>query len=87
MYTRITVAQTDGVTKKPVPAAVAAPAPRPKVPRAEEPEEVEEVEEAAPVIEEPVKRSTRKREEDPADDNESEEDKLASVISEWGRKV
>ena len=39
IYTRITVAQTDGVTKKPAPAAVAAPAPRPKVQRTEDPED------------------------------------------------
>jgi hypothetical protein len=88
MYTRITVAQTDGVTKKPAPAAVAAPAPRPKVQRTEDPEdeEAEEAEVVAAVIEEPIKRSTRKREAEPVEDVESEEDKLASVISEWGRK-
>jgi hypothetical protein len=78
LYTRITVAQTDGVTAKPTTRAVEPPAvEKPRVTRSEEPDDVE-------VIEEPVKRSTRKREE--AVDEEAP-DSLASVISEWGQKT
>lgn len=79
LYTRITVAQVDGVTAKPAAKKAEAPAPKPRVQRTEEPDDEEEV------IAEPVKRSTRKREEEPQD-VDSEEDQLASVISEWGRK-
>ena len=71
MYTQITVAQTDGVTKAPK-----IEAPKPKVTRSEEPEEVELAEE----IEEPVKR-TKKKEETAA----SSSDSLASVIDAWSK--
>lgn len=73
MYTQITVAQTDGVTKAPK-----IEAPKPKVTRSEEPEEaVVEVEEEE--VEEPVKR-TKKKEKPTAD---SDSDSLASVIDAW----
>jgi hypothetical protein len=84
LYTRITVAQADGVSAKPPVKKEEAPAPKPRIQRTEEPDEVEEAEEVE-VIAEPVKRSTRKREEEPEDIN-SEEEQLASVISAWGRK-
>lgn len=71
MYTQITVAQTDGVTKAPK-----IEAPKPKVTRSEEPEEVELEE-----IEEPVKRAKKK--EEPTVDPDS--DSLASVIDAWSK--
>ena len=70
MYTQITVAQTDGVTKTPK-----IEAPKPKVTRSEEPEEVELVEE----VEEPVKRTKKKEDPTPTEDSDS----LASVIDAW----
>jgi hypothetical protein len=70
MYTQITVAQTDGVTKAPK-----IEAPKPKVTRSEEPEEAVVEEE----VEEPVKR-TKKKEKPTAD---SDSDSLASVIDAW----
>lgn len=72
MYTQITVAQADGVTKTPK-----IEAPKPKVTRSEEPEEVELVEE----IEEPVKRTKKKEEPTPTEDSDS----LASVIDAWSK--
>jgi len=72
MYTQITVAQTDGVTKAP-----RIEAPKPKVTRSEEPEEVELVEE----VEEPVKRTKKKEEHTPTEDSDS----LASVIDAWSK--
>jgi hypothetical protein len=74
-YTRITVAQADGVTKLPpkVEAKKEAAKPAPKVTRSEEPDDDEP-------MPEPVKR-TKAREEPEA---EAVSDKLASVISEWG---
>jgi hypothetical protein len=72
MYTQITVAQTDGVTKAP-----RIEAPKPKVTRSEEPEEVELVEE----VEEPVKRTKKKEEPTPTEDSDS----LASVIDAWSK--
>lgn len=71
MYTQITVAQADGVSKAPK-----LEAPKPKVTRSEEPEEVE-VEEVA----EPVKRTKKK--EEPTEEVDS--DSLASVISAWSK--
>lgn len=71
MYTQITVAQTDGVTKAPK-----IEAPKPKVTRSEEPEEVELEE-----IEEPVKRA-KKKEEPPVN---PDSDSLASVIDAWSK--
>lgn len=70
-YTKITVAQADGVTATPK-----IEAPKPKVTRSEEPEEEEEEE---PVIKEPVKRSSKK--ETPTEKDTS--DSLASVIDAW----
>ena len=67
-YTKITVAQADGVTATPK-----IEAPKPKVTRSEEPEEEE------PVIKEPVKRSSKK--ETPTEKDTS--DSLASVIDAW----
>ena len=86
LYTRVTVAQTDGVTKKPQVASTAILAPRPKVQRSEEPEDEEVVEAVETVVEEPIKRSTRKREVEASEDAGSEEDTLASVINEWGQR-
>ena len=57
MYTQITVAQADGVTKAPK-----IEPPKPTVTRSEEPEEVEE---------EPVKRTKKKEEPTPTDDSDS----------------
>jgi len=71
MYTQITVAQADGVTKAPK-----IEAPKPKVTRSEEPEEVELEE-----VEEPVKRAKKK--EEPTVDSDS--DSLASVIDAWSK--
>tara|TARA_B110000503_G_C7096798_1_gene391977 strand:- start:941 stop:1438 length:498 start_codon:yes stop_codon:yes gene_type:complete len=71
-YTKITVAQADGVTATPK-----IEAPKPKVTRAEEPEEEIVIEE--PVIEEPVKRAKIK--ETPTEEDTS--DSLASVIDAW----
>jgi hypothetical protein len=68
-YTKITVAQADGVTATPK-----IEAPKPKVTRSEEPEEEEEI-----VVEEPVKRSKKK--EAPTEKDTS--DSLASVIDAW----
>jgi hypothetical protein len=76
LYTRITVAQTDGVTK--APRKVEEPVkPAPKIVRSAEPDDDDEDE----VIAEPVKR-TKKREESVEDEGEA--DALASVISAWG---
>jgi hypothetical protein len=70
-YTKITVAQTDGVTKAPK-----IEAPKPSVTRSEEPEEEESEE-----VDEPVKR-TKKKEEPTA----SSSDSLASVIDAWKKE-
>ena len=72
-YTKITVAQADGVTATPK-----IEAPKPKVTRSEEPEE-EEIVIEEPAIEEPVKRSKKK--ETPTEKDTS--DSLASVIDAW----
>lgn len=72
MYTRITVAQTDGVSKKP---QLQKPEPAPKVARSEEPEEDVAVEE-----EEPKKRpKSAKAEVKPAASSTS----LVSILEEW----
>ena len=68
MYTKLTAAQTDGVSKTPK-----LDKPAPVVTRSEEPEEEE--------VTEPVKRTKKKEEETPAADND---DPLASIIDEWG---
>jgi hypothetical protein len=68
MYTKLTAAQTDGVSKTPK-----LEKPAPVITRSEEPEEEEEVQE-------PVKR-TKKKEETPKAESE---DPLASIIDEWG---
>lgn len=68
MYTKLTAAQTDGVSKTPK-----LEKPAPVITRSEEPEEEEEVQE-------PVKR-TKKKEEAPKAESE---DPLASIIDEWG---
>jgi len=73
-YTKITVAQADGVTATPK-----IEAPKPKVTRSEEPEEEEEIVIEEPVIEEPVKRAKKK--ETPTEKDTS--DSLASVIDAW----
>ena len=72
-YTRITVAQVDGVTKQP-PVAIPEPKPKAAVQRSEEPEEPEDE-----VFKEPVKRP-KKQEAVPAEKDED----LASIIDEWG---
>ena len=69
LYTKITVAQTDGVTKAP---ATAEPAPE-KVVRSDEPED-EPVE-----VEEPVKRASKKGEATKVDDPA-----ISNIIDEWG---
>lgn len=69
LYTMITVAQADGVTKQP-----ALKSPKPVVARSEEPDD-EDVE----VIDEPVKRKSKKAEVEP-----STQSKLADVVSDWG---
>ena len=72
LYTMITVAQADGVTKQP--AAIAS-KPKPVVSRSDEPDdEAEEVED----IEEPIKRKSKKVEVEPP-----VKSKLADVVSEW----
>jgi hypothetical protein len=68
MYTKLTAAQADGVSKAPK-----LDKPAPVVTRSEEPEEEE--------VTEPVKRTKKKEEETPAADND---DPLASIIDEWG---
>jgi hypothetical protein len=70
-YTKITVAQADGVTKAPK-----IEAPKPSVTRSEEPEEEESEE-----VDEPVKR-TKKKEGPTA----SSSDSLASVIDAWKKE-
>jgi hypothetical protein len=67
MYTMITVAQTDGVKKQPPAAKEAAPA---KVSRSAEPED--------DVVEEPVKRTTKK-----AEPPVQAKANLADVVSKW----
>jgi len=69
LYTVITVAQADGVSKQP-----AIKAPKPAVVRSEEPDD-EDVE----VVEEPTKRKSKKAEAEP-----SIQSKLADVVSDWG---
>ena len=73
MYTKLTVGQTDGVTKT---ASIAKPEPKPvpKVTRSEEPDDVEDV------IAEPVKVA-KKKEETP---KPATDDALASIIDQWG---
>jgi hypothetical protein len=73
LYTRITVAQLDGVTKRPERAPAAKPA-APKVQRSEEPEDE--------VAEEPVKRQSKKKEEAPV--AAAPKADLAAVIDAWG---
>ena len=68
MYTKLTAAHTDGVSKTPK-----LDKPAPVVTRSEEPEEEE--------VAEPVKRTKKKEEETPAAESE---DPLASIIDEWG---
>lgn len=68
MYTKLTAAQADGVSKTPK-----LDKPAPVVTRSEEPEEEE--------VAEPVKRTKKKEEEVPAAESE---DPLASIIDEWG---
>lgn len=68
MYTKLTAAQADGVSKTPK-----LDKPAPVVTRSEEPEEEE--------VAEPVKRTKKKEEEAPAAESE---DPLASIIDEWG---
>lgn len=73
-YTMLTVAQTDGVVKKPAVAApTPAPPPAPKVAFSDEPDEEEEI------IVEPVKRAAKKAAEPVADKRN-----LSSVLSAWG---
>jgi hypothetical protein len=72
MYTMITVAQADGVTKQP-PALKHEE--KPQVVRSEDPEDEEEI------IEEPTKRKSKKVEPEP-----TVKASLASVVSEWGEE-
>jgi esterase/lipase superfamily enzyme len=67
-YTKLTVAQTDGVTKKPE--AIAAP--KPVVTRSDEPDEEE--------MQQPVKRASKRAETPVVAQNNN----LANVISDWG---
>ena len=71
MYTMITVAQADGVKKQP-PAVEEKPAP--KVSRTEDPDD-----EDAEVVEEPVKRQSKKAEPSP-----KAKASLADVVNQWG---
>ena len=71
MYTMITVAQADGVKKQP-PAVEEKPAP--KVSRTEDPDD-----EDAEVVEEPVKRQSKKAEPSP-----KAKANLADVVNQWG---
>lgn len=71
-YVQLTVAQTDGVTRKPEAKAIPAPAPEPQIVRSDEPEDAE-------IIEEPVKRTAKKEELAV----ETKED-LSSIIDAWG---
>jgi hypothetical protein len=72
-YTKITVAQADGVTRAPAKAEAPAPAPAPKAIRSADPDD-----EVAPVVAEPTKRVSKKEAAPkPTVD-------LASVIDEWG---
>lgn len=77
-YTKITVAQADGVTKAPPKVEPAKEAPKPKVIRAADPDDADD----APVAE-PVKRE-KKRE--PATPPAQTVD-LANVIAEWGSEA
>jgi hypothetical protein len=72
MYTKLTVAQTDGVAKTPKLENKPAPA----IKRSEEPEDEDEVEEVA----EPVKRTKKK----PAPADSDDKDPLADIVNEWG---
>ena len=76
-YTKITVAQADGVTKKPASAKAAAPEPvvevaKPRVTRSEDPDDA---------IEEPVKRPSKVAAEAPVP--APSKSKLADVVSQW----
>ena len=76
-YTKITVAQADGVTKKPTAAKAAAPEPvvevaKPRVTRSEDPDDA---------IEEPVKRPSKAAAEAPV--TPPAKSKLADVVSQW----
>jgi hypothetical protein len=77
MYTRITVAQVDGVTKEPKPRVAAEPEPKPepkaKVQRSDDPDDA---------VEEPKKRASKKpAEEAPA--TPAPKADLAAAIAEW----
>lgn len=76
LYTRITTAHADGVTKEPKPRieskAEPKPEPKPKVLRSEDPEED---------IEEPKKRPSKRVAEEPPEDTQKA--KLAAAIAEW----
>lgn len=74
VYTRITVAQVDGVTKKPE-GKKPAPEPEPKVQRSEDPDD----DTSAPAPE-PVKRASKKKEETQPIANPTS---LASMLDEW----
>jgi hypothetical protein len=67
-YTKLTVAQTDKVTKQPEPIA----APKPVVTRSDEPDEEE--------MQQPVKRASKRAETPVVAQNNN----LANVISDWG---
>ena len=69
MYTKITVAQADKVTKQPLEIEQ-----KPKIARSEEPEEDIEV------IEEPIKRPAKKVETPPQD-----KQSLADVVDDWSK--
>ena len=69
-YTKLTVAQTDGVQKLPP----AAEKPAPVVVRSDEPDEDE-------VVAEPVVKAKKKKEEAPV---EADEDAFSAAIAQWG---
>jgi hypothetical protein len=79
-YTKITVAQVDGVTKTPAKATVVQEAPKPKVVRNDSPEDEDAV--VVPVAE-PVKREKKREPVTPP----AQAVDLANVIAEWGNEV
>lgn len=78
LYTKITVAQTDGVTKKP---AEAKPA-KQKVERADDPDEEDDDDDAPFAADEPAE--PKKRASKKAAAPEADDDDLDDIIGEWG---
>jgi hypothetical protein len=78
-YTKITVAQVDGVTKTPAKAAVVQEPPKPKVSRSEDPDD----EPVSVTVAEPVKREKKRESATPP----AQTVDLANVIAEWGSEA